>query len=202
MYEKLLSRQQKSQIWTLRHASPSLSASSHRHIGNPSPIHRPLPRPKPTKRLRSSPNSPKPDGKVNTLLSLSPPNRLLLLAQRNTLAKKRSVLRVKKNITTVPVSKNSSTKNTLLSVKTPDGMSDFTCHFTARAMARFLYCFFWSMARGHGTVSRSWSERVWLSISMTVGLPVFPFVFALISLGDVKTRPQSKHRWAKTIRCP
>jgi hypothetical protein len=34
---------------------------------------------------------------------------------------------VKKNVTAVPVSKNSSTKkSTLLSVKTRDGMSDFT----------------------------------------------------------------------------
>lgn len=126
LYEKLLSRHQKSQIWTLRLASPFPSASSHRHIGNPNPIPRPLPKQKPTKRLRSSPNSPKPDGKVNTLLSLSPPNRFLL-AESNALAKKRSVLRVKKNVTAVPVSRNSSTKkSTLLSVKTRDGMSDFT----------------------------------------------------------------------------
>lgn len=126
LYEKLLSRHQKSQIWTLRLASPFPLASSHRHIGNPNPIPRPLPKQKPTKRLRSNPNSPKPDGKVNTLLSLSPPNRFLL-AESNALAKKRSVLRVKKNVTAVPVSKNSSTKkSTLLSVKTRDGMSDFT----------------------------------------------------------------------------
>ena len=110
LYEKILSRFQKSPTWTLRLASPSLSASSHRHIATAITRHRRQPPPKP-KRLRSnSPKSNQPDGKVNTLLTLPPLN--FLLAESTATAKKRSISHVKKNVTAVPVSSKRSTTTT------------------------------------------------------------------------------------------
>lgn len=103
LYEKILSCQLKSSTWTLRPASPSPSASS------PRPTRTAKPKPRQRSRLPRSSRSTsprKPDGKVNTLL-LSPP-RSLLVASTAT-PKKRSVLRVKKNVTAVPVSRKSTT---------------------------------------------------------------------------------------------
>lgn len=102
--EKILSRHQKSPTWTLRLASPSLSASSHQHIGTAIPrlrLRQLLSQQRP-----NSPNSNQPDGKVNTLLSLPPLN--FLLAESNATAKKRSISHVKKNVTAVPVSSKRS----------------------------------------------------------------------------------------------
>lgn len=87
LYEKILSRYQKSSIWTLKPVSPCPSASSPRHIRTAS---RRQAR-KPTKRLISiSPLNSQPDGKASTLLTST--------------TRERSVLPVKKTIAAVPVS--------------------------------------------------------------------------------------------------
>lgn len=105
LYEKILSRQQKSPIWTLRPASPSPSASSHRHIGTAK--RRPPPSRLTRRSTSSFPPSSQPDGKVNTLLT--PPTSISHTVVRTATAKKRSASHVKKSVTAVPVSSTSST---------------------------------------------------------------------------------------------
>lgn len=106
LYEKILSRQEQSSTWTLKPASRSPSASSLPPIGTAKR------RPQPPKRLTRSSRSifpTKPDGKVNTLLF---PHTLNYLPEESTsiaTARKRSVIHVRKNVTTVPVSTTSIT---------------------------------------------------------------------------------------------
>ena len=93
LYEKILSRYQKSSIWTLKPASPCPSASSPRHIGTAS---RRQAR-KLTKRLISIfPLNNPPDGKASTLLTST--------------TRERSVLPVKKTVAAVPVSSRNTTQ--------------------------------------------------------------------------------------------
>lgn len=103
LYEKILSRQQKSPIWTLKPASPSPSASSRQRIGKAK--HKLLR--KPTKRLISSfpPTSrSQPDGRNSTLL-LTLPTSIFLVPRRSATDKKRSVSQ--KSVIAVPVSSRS-----------------------------------------------------------------------------------------------
>lgn len=95
LYEKILSRQQKSSTWTLRLASPFPSASFPRPTGTTTPRLSKLRLSRSSKSI--SPRSSLPDGKVNTL-------------QANTATpKKRSVSRVKRNVAAVPVFRKSTT---------------------------------------------------------------------------------------------
>jgi hypothetical protein len=101
LYEKILSRQRKPSTWTLKPEFPCPLVSS-RPLTRTTKQHALRPKSAFTRRFNSpSLNTSQPDGRVNTLLSRNTPTQLLLAA--NTALKKRSVSRVRKNVTAVPV---------------------------------------------------------------------------------------------------